>query len=49
MSVGQLIIHEDWYRAILFPQSVLDETDLVLRDLDTRPTVPLELGSLCES
>lgn len=52
MLICQLIINEDWVRAILVLETLLHAIDLVLGNLETRPAVPLEgrrLGEAAEA
>jgi len=46
MSIRQLVLDENWYRPIFILQSLLQRRNLCLWYLQSRPTVPLEGGSL---
>lgn len=44
VAVGQVVVNEDWDRAVLFLEALFDDRDLGLGNLQAGPAVPLEGG-----
>jgi hypothetical protein len=49
VAVGKLVVEHDGHGVVLLPQLALEPLDLVQRDLEAGPAVPLEGGGLGES
>lgn len=49
MSIGELVVDKYWVRAVFVLQALLHVGDFVVRDFETRPSVPLEASGLAEA
>lgn len=49
VAVCDLVVDEDWVRTILIVETLRHVLNLILGDLEARPSVPLEIGGLAEA